>query len=102
MHNTVLAKVDLEKLSAVDERGRGRPWQHGAGDAGRAKGAVERGGEGPDQAALLDEVFGLGPLEALLRDPSVSDILVNRPDMVYVERRGILEKTISGSGMTVT
>jgi pilus assembly protein CpaF len=42
---------------------------------------------------LLDEVFGLGPLEPLLRDASVSDILVNNRNVVYVERRGILEKT---------
>jgi len=45
------------------------------------------------QADLLDEVFGLGPLEALLRDPKVSDILVNNKNLVYIERGGILEKT---------
>ena len=42
---------------------------------------------------ILDEVFGLGPLEPLLADPSVSDILVNTYKRVYVERRGILEVT---------
>jgi pilus assembly protein CpaF len=42
---------------------------------------------------VLNELFGLGPLEALLRDPSVSDILVNRHDLVYVEREGKLEET---------
>ena len=42
---------------------------------------------------ILDEVFGLGPLEPLLADPSVSDILVNTYKRVYVERRGILEAT---------
>ena len=42
---------------------------------------------------VLNELFGLGPLEALLRDPAVSDILVNRHDSIYVEREGKLEET---------
>jgi pilus assembly protein CpaF len=42
---------------------------------------------------VLNELFGLGPLEALLRDPSISDILVNRHNLVYVEREGKLEET---------
>ena len=41
---------------------------------------------------ILDEVFGLGPLEPLLRDPDVNDILVNTHRQVYVERAGILER----------
>jgi pilus assembly protein CpaF len=42
---------------------------------------------------VLDETFGFGPLEALLKDPTISDILVNGPHKIYVERRGKLEKT---------
>ena len=42
---------------------------------------------------VLDETFGLGPLEVLLTDPTISDILVNGPKQVYVERRGRLEVT---------
>ena len=42
---------------------------------------------------VLHELFGLGPLEVLLQDPSISDILVNRYDQVYVERLGKLEPT---------
>jgi pilus assembly protein CpaF len=42
---------------------------------------------------LLDDVLGLGPLEPLLRDPTISDILVNGPHQVYVERGGVLEET---------
>jgi pilus assembly protein CpaF len=42
---------------------------------------------------VLDETFGLGPLEFLLKDPTVSDILINGPKNVYVERRGKVEKT---------
>jgi pilus assembly protein CpaF len=41
---------------------------------------------------LIDEVFGLGPLEPLLRDPSISDILVNTHKHVFVERKGVLER----------
>jgi pilus assembly protein CpaF len=44
-------------------------------------------------AEILDEVFGLGPLEPLLADPTVSDILVNTYKRVYVERKGMLELT---------
>lgn len=42
---------------------------------------------------VLDEVFGLGPLEPLLADPTISDILVNTYKQVYVERRGLLDLT---------
>ncbi|PQO38520.1 CpaF family protein [Blastopirellula marina] len=42
---------------------------------------------------LVDEALGLGPLEPLMHDPTVSDILINGPDSVYVERRGKLEAT---------
>ncbi|MGE3807949.1 MAG: CpaF family protein [Gemmataceae bacterium] len=42
---------------------------------------------------VLDEVLGFGPLEMLLKDPTISDILINGPYKVYVERRGKLEKS---------
>jgi pilus assembly protein CpaF len=42
---------------------------------------------------VLDETFGFGPLEMLLKDPTISEIMVNGPHKVYVERRGKLEKT---------
>jgi pilus assembly protein CpaF len=42
---------------------------------------------------ILDELFGLGPLEVLLADHDISDILVNRHDQVYIEREGRLEET---------
>jgi pilus assembly protein CpaF len=55
---------------------------------------------GPEKQQLLrevmDEVFGLGPIEAFLRDPTVSDVLVNGPNQIYVERYGKLEKTTAG------
>ena len=42
---------------------------------------------------VMDEVFGLGPVEEFLRDPTVSDVLVNGPNLVYIERYGQLERT---------
>ena len=42
---------------------------------------------------LFDEVMGLGPLEALLRDPDVSEVMVNRPEQIFVERKGKIELT---------
>ena len=42
---------------------------------------------------IVDEVFGLGPLEPLLNDGTISDILVNTHSHVYIERRGVLERT---------
>ena len=42
---------------------------------------------------IENEILGLGPLEALLEDPSIADILINKYDSVYVERHGQLEKT---------
>src|SRR5258708_1060514 len=93
IHRALIAQLDLEKLSRID------------GD--RARTAVSTmiqqivaAGRGPFNAAekdkvngeLLDEVFGLGPLEPLLRDPDISDILVNNKDNVFIERMGILQK----------
>src|SRR6266705_6758376 len=42
---------------------------------------------------ILNEVFGFGPLEPLMKDPTITDILVNDYTRVYVERRGMLQKT---------
>src|SRR5580698_9817057 len=42
---------------------------------------------------VLDETFGFGPMEVLLKDPTVSDILINGPKKIYVERRGKMEKS---------
>jgi len=42
---------------------------------------------------VLDETFGLGPIETLMLDPEISDILINGPRTIYIERRGKLEKT---------
>ncbi len=51
---------------------------------------------------VLDETFGLGPLEMLLKDPTISEIMINGPKNVYVERRGKLEKTERRSSATTS
>ena len=45
------------------------------------------------KAELPDEMFGAGPLEALMNDPAIADILVNHPHEVFVERNGLLERS---------
>jgi pilus assembly protein CpaF len=93
LHGTLLSRIDLEKLSSVDD---GKARRAVAAMIQEIVGAQKTPLNGIEKERvendLLDEVFGLGPLEPLLRDPSVSDILVNNRNIVYVERRGILEK----------
>lgn len=94
LHRAIVTRVDLAKLSAL------------APD--RVHAEVARLAEGLLQAENLPlstaerdrlvgevhhELFGLGPLEPLLADPTISDILVNSYSSIYIERRGKLEKT---------
>ena len=94
VHQAVLSKLNLEKLSSV-ENTRARQAVAGVVQETLASRNVPltASEKGRIESDLLDEVFGLGPLEPLLRDPLVSDILVNRADKVFVERHGLLEKT---------
>ena len=57
------------------------------------KGLLSSAEQGKLMDDVMDETFGLGPLEGLLKDPTITDILVNKFDRVYVERRGQLELT---------
>jgi pilus assembly protein CpaF len=94
VHQAVLSKLDLEKLSQV-EGSRARQAVAAVVQetlAGRNV-PLTAHEKGRIESDLLDEVFGLGPLEPLLKDSSVSDILVNRADLVFAERHGLLEKT---------
>ena len=51
---------------------------------------------------VLDETFGLGPLEMLLKDPTISDILINGPKNIYCERNGRWRRPMSYSATTST
>jgi pilus assembly protein CpaF len=55
------------------------------------KGLITGGEQERLMDEVMDETFGLGPLETLLKDPAISDILVNRFDRIYVEKKGRLE-----------
>jgi pilus assembly protein CpaF len=94
VHRELIDKADLEKLLYMqDTRGRQQLLAlilQLVGEHGVPFSASERTRLANE---VLDEVFGLGPLEPLLQDPTVTDILVNTADVVYVERGGVLEKT---------
>jgi pilus assembly protein CpaF len=94
LHGTLLSRIDLEKLSSVDDAKARRAVGNMIQEIiGIQKIPLNAGEKERIEVDLLDEVFGLGPLEPLLKDPTVSDILVNNRNVVYVERRGILERT---------
>jgi pilus assembly protein CpaF len=94
VHRELIDKVDLEKLLYLeDTRGRQQLLTmvlQLVGEHGVPFSASERTRLASE---VMDEVFGLGPLEPLLQDPTVTDILVNTSEVVYVERGGVLEKT---------
>jgi pilus assembly protein CpaF len=93
IHRELLAQLDLEKLARTTN-----------GQAKQAVASIIQGIVAKErlllnstekekiQSDLLDEVFGLGPLEPLLKDQSVSDILINRNNLCYIERNGLLER----------
>jgi pilus assembly protein CpaF len=95
VHQELLNRLNLDRLSKV-KRGEAEPELRGL-----IIDMLEREHETPLSLAerdnlitdVLHELFGLGPLEALLSDPSISDILVNRHNQVYIEREGRLEET---------
>jgi len=94
VHRSLISKLDLERLATVQgTRARqavANLVQEIIAERRQPLSAIEKERV---QSDLLDEVFGLGPLEPLLRDPKVSDILVNNRNLVYVERGGLLQKT---------
>jgi pilus assembly protein CpaF len=95
VHQELLNRLNLDRLSKV-KRGEAEPELRGL-----IIDMLEREHDTPLSLAerdnlitdVLHELFGLGPLEALLSDPSISDILVNRHNQVYIEREGRLEET---------
>jgi pilus assembly protein CpaF len=94
IHQELVESLDLSKLAVANQKVLERHVRQVADQVCRARGEVfsqidrERLLEG-----VIHEMFGLGPLEQLLADPLVTDILVNDAHTVYIERRGQLELT---------
>src|SRR5919205_2711705 len=94
LHRTLINRMDLTKLQTLT------PEQVHA-EVSRLAEAVLAQEAMPLSVAererlvsdVQHELFGLGPLEPLLKDPTISDILVNRHDTIYIERKGKIERT---------
>ena len=94
IHRYLLNKVDLERVDAVpDDRTRAQVLAIVQQAVSQVKAPFTDAEKERLSLEILNEIFGLGPLEPLLQDSSVSDILVNGSKEVYVERAGILEET---------
>jgi pilus assembly protein CpaF len=93
VHRTLISKLDLEKLSRVNSD---QARQAVAGMVNEIilglRVPLSFAEQEKLEAELLDEVFGLGPLEPMLADPTISDILVNDRNHVFIERGGMLMK----------
>jgi pilus assembly protein CpaF len=95
VHKELIKRLDLQRLNELNQTRPGQLQLFGLiqqllSEQGTPLSGIER-----DRLAreIVDEIFGLGPLEPLLADPTISDILVNTYNSVYVERRGLLDKT---------
>lgn len=94
LHRKLLDKINLEALAIIDnQRVRGEVRQALIALIDGEPTLLSSVEKQQICDEVLDEVFGLGPLEPLLVDPTISDILVNGSKQVYVERRGLLELT---------
>ena len=94
IHQKLIGKLDLSRVSDLENENMKR----------EVRLVVERLCDGENNflnrterdrlvEEVMDEVFGLGPLELLLKDPAISDILINGPKNIYCERGGKMEKT---------
>jgi pilus assembly protein CpaF len=94
IHRILISRLDLEKLSRVNST-QARQAVSGVVKEiiAEQKVPLSMNEQQKIQSDLLDEVFGLGPLEPLLRDATISDVLVNGKDRVFIERGGVLQKT---------
>jgi len=94
LHRKLLYRINLEMLSSVAvDRVRSEVRSAVARLVEEEKTPLSMMEKDRIIGEVLDEVFGLGPLEPLLADPTISDILVTTPKLVYIERAGKLYKT---------
>ena len=94
LHRKLLERINLEALSGADnDRLRAEVRDAVLSMVEEEPNLLTAAEKQEVSREVLHEVFGLGPLEPLLADPTISDILVNGYRQVYVERRGVLEET---------
>jgi pilus assembly protein CpaF len=94
LHRELLSKIDLERLTSLqDVRARTQVQSVIYDLIGSSNVPLSAVDKERICREVLHEVFGLGPLEPLLQDPTITDILVNTHRQVYVERGGLLELT---------
>ena len=91
MHQTLIEELDADQISSMPADERRRLVEQAAETILRRE-VPNVGGITRDQivARVVDEVIGLGPIDGMIRDPSVSEVMVNAPDEVYFEREGII------------
>jgi pilus assembly protein CpaF len=93
-HARLIAGLDLSRINSMtDVQIRAEIREAAADLCSQSSGLMTTGDRERLVNDVMDEAFGLGPLEPLLNDPTISDILVNGPHTVYVERKGRLELT---------
>ena len=93
LHSKVINEIDLESLNHLKEDVARQQLRQVIFDVlQREKTPLTLTEREQLVTEILDEVFGLGPLQPLLADPTISDILVNNSNIVYLERRGKLER----------
>ncbi len=95
VHRELIKRLDLDRLADFNQTRSGQSQLFTMIQQLLQEQGIPLSGFERDKLAqeVVDEVFGLGPLEPLLKDPTISDILVNTYNSVYVERKGVLEKT---------
>ncbi len=94
LHTALVSSLDLQVVRSLPrEELRGRLRETLTRMVGSRSLPLTREQQAVMVEDLLDDILGLGPLEPLLRDPAATDILVNGPHQVFVERRGVLEKS---------
>ncbi|MBI1390665.1 MAG: ATP-binding cassette domain-containing protein [bacterium] len=93
VHRQLIERLDLERVTEQNKEAIKRQVKPVLSDLIATNPAPLNGAERRQLTdEVLDEVFGFGPLEQLLKDPDISDILVNRFDEIFIERKGKLSK----------
>ncbi len=94
LHEQMIESMDLSKIGGMPEEQLRREMRVLAEDVSHSVGEPLNSDERERLVSeVLDEVFGIGPLEAVMKDPTITDVLVNGPKTVYIERNGQLELT---------